>query len=95
MIAVQEITLKCRKCGKPLADLIISETNEMRRLKDLKPQKCKYKILNCFYCNNGESYETPVYEGTISILPRGKSIENVDTDQGEDNITTCKIKVNK
>ncbi len=79
---VKEVVVRCKNCNTPLANILLSETNEDRTSRNLKPLKSKYKLINCSKCEDGSSFETEVLEGSTSICAarEGFVLEEQDTD---------------
>jgi hypothetical protein len=78
---VEELTVKCGNCGSPLANIVVSETNESRKARNLKPLDSKYKVTNCYKCG-GSSFETKTISGSTSICPAKDffDLDEVETD---------------
>ncbi len=60
--------LKCGDCGKKLIDIVLTERNDSRENRGLKPQLSYYKVVNCPECK-GSSFHSQKYEGTVIIGP--------------------------
>jgi hypothetical protein len=64
---LQEQKIKCSNCGTPLAEVLVMESNEQRKERDLKPIKSSFRINNCTKCSNGGSFIHGPFEGTTSV----------------------------
>jgi hypothetical protein len=92
---LKEQIIRCGDCNSPLASIILTETNEHREERGLKPLKSKYIINNCYKCG-GSSFESETFEGSASIAPYKENnvLEVIDTDIINDvvvSILTMKI----
>jgi predicted nucleic-acid-binding Zn-ribbon protein len=90
LIGFSEISsdiIKCGDCGLKLLDIVVTETNENRISRGLKPQKTKYKVVDCPKCG-GSSFETKVYEGSVIRGPISNEYitEDVDCDVDDEGV---------
>jgi hypothetical protein len=78
---LEEATIKCGSCGSPLAYIVVSETNESREARGLRPLDSKYKITNCYKCGQS-SFQSKVFSGSTSICASRDffDLDEVETD---------------
>ena len=75
---LEELTVKCGDCNSPLIIITITENNESRAKKGLKPMITKFQA-TCAKCNS-HSFETKVFCGTTCVQPGSPKIEVGDMD---------------
>lgn len=92
---IEEFVIKCGDCGAELANLVISETNNQREARGLKPIFSIYKITNCYKCS-GNSFTTKTFEGSSSISPAKDffDLDEIDTEKNG-NVISSILKVIK
>ncbi len=61
-----EVKICCSYCNTPLADVVITESNEDRTLRGLKPNDLILKVINCPECGK-HSFPTKILSGSVSI----------------------------
>ena len=94
---IKELVISCKDCNTSLVNVVLTETNEDRVKRSIRPLKSKYKVLNCSNCDNGSSLETEVLEGSTSICTAkdGFVLEEEDTDIDKDGVILSTLKVRK
>lgn len=65
---VESNKVYCGDCGYKLIEIVVTETNENRLKRGLKPIYTKYKVLDCPKCG-GSSFDTKTYEGSTIYGP--------------------------
>jgi hypothetical protein len=92
---IEELVLKCGDCGTPLINIVLSETNESRQKRNLKPLSSSYKVVNCYKCC-GSSFQSKIFDGSVSISSFSDKldIDLEDTDI-RDNVIYSTLKVYK
>jgi hypothetical protein len=73
---LEELTVKCGDCGTPLVNVVLTETNDLRTERGLKPQRLQFKLL-CYKCG-GTSFPTKVLEGSAVV---GTLKDDIETDE--------------
>jgi hypothetical protein len=88
---LDEITVKCIDCNMPLAIITVTESNESRANKGLKPIISKCQAF-CDRCNS-RSLETKLLYGTTCIQPGNHKIDIsvLDSDILDNGIIFTKI----
>ena len=76
-----QVVLSCSDCGTKLAEVVVTETNEMREERELRPQFTKFKADKCYKCG-GSSFPTDILEGSVfaGSLRDDYEIDVLDTD---------------
>src|SRR6476620_1588187 len=93
---VKELTLRCKNCNAPLAEVVLTETNEDRELRGLRASKNKCRVVNCCSCKDGSSFETETIDGSISVAAKlGFALEVEDSDLDDDGILVSTFRVRK
>ena len=94
---LKEFVVRCKDCNTPLANILLTETNEDRLSRNQKAQKSKYQVVNCSKCEDGSSFETEVFEGSTSIANarEGYTLEEEDTDILDGGVILSTVRVRK
>lgn len=90
LIGLSEVSsdiVKCGDCGSKLVEIVVTETNEDRHKRGLRPLKTKYKVIDCPKCG-GSSFETKVYEGSVirGSLSDNYIVDDSDCDVDDDGV---------
>ncbi len=77
----KQVVMSCADCGTKLAEVVITETNEMREDRYIDPLFTKFKVDKCYKCG-GSSFPTEVLAGSVfaGSLKDDYEIDVVDTD---------------
>jgi hypothetical protein len=94
---VEEDVIKCNICKSPLAFVLVSETNEDRKKRQLKPIRTQFKFDSCYKCQ-GKSNLSKLYEGSVNIAeskPNIMTIEEVNTEVNDQGIIIVILKASR
>jgi hypothetical protein len=93
---IESIPIQCGDCGLPLAEVVLTETNETRLSRGFFPLRSEFQVIDCPKCS-GKSFKTRVLEGTtvVGAIKEGYALESVDADILEDNTISSVLRIRK